>query len=70
MMVAMYVRARNGAARLGRRLQEEQKGMTMIEYGVAAAFLVLALVGAALIVGPELTTWLTTTIRNIINGRV
>lgn len=39
-----------------------RKGLTAIEYGVFAAFIVLMLVGAAVIVGPQLKTWITSTI--------
>lgn len=68
MMVQMYVRVTNGAHRFVRRLRREQQGLTMIEYGVTAAFLVLFLVGALAIAGPQLKTWITTTINNIVTG--
>lgn len=68
MMVELYVRAQNGFWRLGRRIREEQQGLTMIEYGVAAAFLVLLMAGAALTVGPELRDWLVETVCDIINS--
>jgi Flp pilus assembly pilin Flp len=51
-----------------RRLREDQAGMTMIEYGILAAFVLLLLVGAATLIGPQLKTWITNTISNIING--
>ncbi|HWI52474.1 MAG TPA: hypothetical protein VNT01_10085 [Symbiobacteriaceae bacterium] len=69
MMVQWYVRASCGIQRAVRRLRKEQEGLTMIEYGVAAAFLVLFLVGALMIVGPQLRTWITTTMNRIINGQ-
>lgn len=68
-MVGLFVRVQNGAARLVRRLREEQEGLTMIEYGVTAAFLVLFLVGAAMLVGPKLATWIDATIDRIIGGQ-
>ncbi|HYG59449.1 MAG TPA: hypothetical protein VD902_15410, partial [Symbiobacteriaceae bacterium] len=64
MMVAMYVRVQNRVFRAVRRLQGEQKGLTMIEYGVAAAFLVLVMAAAALVAGPKLSVWIGDTIDN------
>ena len=69
MMVQSYVRASCGVHRLVRRLRKEQQGLTMIEYGVAAAFLVLFLVGALMVVGPQLRTWIQATMTRIINGQ-
>lgn len=64
----LAVRMQCALMRLSRRIREQQQGMTMIEYGVAAAFLVLFLVGAAMLVGPKLVTWIDQTVTNIING--
>ncbi|MDF2628846.1 MAG: hypothetical protein K0R39_2677 [Symbiobacteriaceae bacterium] len=69
MMVQWYVRANCGVQRVMRRLRKEQQGLTMVEYGVAAAFLVLFLVGALMIVGPQLKNWITVTMDRIVNGR-
>ncbi|HLO03569.1 MAG TPA: Flp family type IVb pilin [Symbiobacteriaceae bacterium] len=43
-------------------IKRNRKGLTAIEYGVFAAFIVLMLVGAAVVIGPQLKTWLTGTI--------
>lgn len=61
MMLMAYVRIQNGWDRMWRSLREE-KGLTAIEYGVFAAFVVLLLVGAAVIIGPKLKVWITGTI--------
>jgi Flp pilus assembly pilin Flp len=68
-LVGLYVRCHTAVSRAVRRVREEQAGLTMIEYGVAAAFLVLALVGAAVLVGPQLKNWLVNTVNDIVNGR-
>lgn len=51
-----------------RAFLREEKGLTAIEYGVFAAFVVLALVAAAIIVGPQLRDWIIRTIDCIIRG--
>ena len=68
MMLKMYVRVQNGVQRFVSRLGSEQKGLTMIEYGVAAAFLVLVMAVAAFAAGPKLSKWIADTIDNIIKG--
>lgn len=56
-MLALIVRLQNGLKRVGDRLQEEH-GLSAIEYGVFAAFLVLALVAVATFAGPALKDWM------------
>lgn len=68
-MMKGYVRVQAGAFRLVRRLRDGQKGLTMIEYMAAAAFIVLILVLAAVAMQGELRDWVTTTIRRIIRGQ-
>ena len=41
----------------------------MVEYGVAAAFLVLFLVGALMVVGPQLRNWIIATMNRIVSGQ-
>lgn len=60
-MIGGYVRLMNAWDRLRRALRPEN-GMTMIEYGVFAAFVVVILVGAAMTIGDELSDWLKDTI--------
>jgi Flp pilus assembly pilin Flp len=69
MMVRWYVRAMCGVQRVVRRLRKEQQGLTMVEYGVAAAFLVLFLVGALMVVGPQLRNWIIATMNRIVSGQ-
>jgi Flp pilus assembly pilin Flp len=69
MMVRWYVRASCGVQRVVRRLRKEQQGLTMVEYGVAAAFLVLFLVGALMVVGPQLRDWIKATMNRIVSGQ-
>ena len=69
MMVRWYVRASCGVQRVVRRLRKEQQGLTMVEYGVAAAFLVLFLVGALMVVGPQLRAWIIATMNRIVSGQ-
>lgn len=45
--------------------KRNRKGLTAIEYGVFAAFIVLMIVGAAVIIGPQLRGWLTGTVNCI-----
>ena len=51
-----------------RAFLRDETGLTAIEYGVFAAFVVLALVAAAIIVGPKLRDWIILTIDCIIGG--
>jgi Flp pilus assembly pilin Flp len=57
-MLRTYVRLQTAWLRLRRA----QQGLTAIEYGVFAAFVVLMLVGAAVIIGPQLRTWIENTV--------
>jgi len=68
-MVGLYVRARVAGWQVLHRLHSEQDGLSMIEYGVMAAFLILCLVGAATIAGPALKQWILDTIEKITSGR-
>ena len=68
MMVRWYVRVSSGVQRLVHRLAEERQGLTMIEYGVAAAFIVLLIVGVLAGVGPSLATWIRNTLNSIMTG--
>lgn len=65
----MYVVGANAVRRFGRRLLREQLGLTAIEYGVFAAFLVLALVAVAVFAGPELQKWMNETMCGIMNKK-
>lgn len=49
------------------RLKEEA-GMSMIEYGVLGAFVIGALVVAAVTIGPQLQNWMIGTVNDIISG--
>lgn len=49
------------------RLNEED-GMSMIEYGVLGAFVIGALVIAAVTIGPQLQNWMIGTVNDIISG--
>lgn len=49
-------------------MKRNRKGLTAIEYGVFAAFIVLMIVGAAVVIGPQLKTWLTGTVTCITKG--
>lgn len=49
---------------LRRRLRQSD-GLTIIEYGVFAAFVVMLLVGATIVVGPKLKNWVVDTIHCI-----
>lgn len=42
--------------------KRNRRGLTAIEYGVFAAFIVLMIVGAAVVIGPQLKTWMTGTV--------
>lgn len=64
-MVELYVWGRNGLARWVRRLSYEESGLSGIEYGVFAAFIVLALVAVAGLMGPQLKNWIGETMCNI-----
>lgn len=44
-----------------------QRGLTMVEYGVMAAFVVLILTGVALVAGPKLGEWMKETLCGIMN---
>jgi Flp pilus assembly pilin Flp len=66
----MIVRVQGWVATVGQRLRREQEGLTAIEYGVFAAFVVLMLVVAAVTIGPKLSQWLIHTIDCIIGGNV
>lgn len=50
-----------------RRLRDED-GMSMIEYGVLGAFVIAALVAAAVTIGPQLQNWIINTVNDIISG--
>lgn len=67
-MLKLYVKARMAAMKARKWLAEKQEGMSMIEYVVLGAFIVLFLVGAAVIVGPKLKDFATNTIDDIISG--
>jgi Flp pilus assembly pilin Flp len=68
-MLQQFVSIQTWVAMVGRRVREEQAGLTAIEYGVFAAFIVLAIVLAAVTIGPKLTLWLTRTMDCIMEGR-
>ncbi len=63
----MYVLIRGGLARIREALRDE-RGLTAIEYGVFAAFVVLALSVAAFTIGPELRDWMIERVRCIMQG--
>ncbi|HYF94503.1 MAG TPA: hypothetical protein VD969_19980 [Symbiobacteriaceae bacterium] len=66
-MLELYVAGAIVVRQLGRKLLDDQRGLTAIEYGVFAAFLVLALVGVAVFAGPQLKTWMMGTMCGIMN---
>lgn len=47
------------------RLRRDQRGLTAVEYGVFAAFVVLLLVGAAIVIGPKLQKFMVDTVNCI-----
>lgn len=57
-MLELYVVGANAVRRIGQKLLRDQRGLSAIEYGVFAAFIVLALVGVAVFAGPQLKTWM------------
>lgn len=68
-MLSMYIRLQNGI----KRLVTDEAGLSAIEYGVFAAFVVLALVGVAMFAGPEVKKWMLQTMcgimgKNYVNG--
>lgn len=63
-MVGLYVWIRSGWGRLRR----DESGLTAIEYGVFAAFIVLAISVVAFTVGPKLAAWIENALCNIIGG--
>lgn len=63
-MLRLYVQMVN----MWHRLSEEEKGLTAIEYGVFAAFVVLAISAVAFFVGPKIAAWIQTAICEIMGG--
>lgn len=63
-MLSLYLR---GIA-LWHRLRREQEGLTAIEYGVFAAFVVLAISVVAFTVGPQISRWIETSLCEIMGG--
>lgn len=51
------------------RFRKRQEGLTMLEYGALAAFLLLILVSAVTFVGPQLRDWLIDTMTDLMAGR-
>lgn len=66
-MLGLYVRGKVALVTLGRRLKQEEQGLTAIEYGVFAAFMVLALTGVALFAGPQIKQWMMESLCGIMN---
>lgn len=52
-----------------RWLAEKQEGVTALEYAVLAAFIVLFIVGAAVVAGPKIKGWMNETISDIVSGK-
>lgn len=63
-MLKWYVRISNALDRVRR----EQDGLTAIEYGVFAAFIVLTIAVMAFTIGPRLSDWINTTLCRIMAG--
>lgn len=67
-MLWLFVRTSNAWHR-ARQWMREESGLTIVEYGVFAAFVVLLLVGAALLVGPKMKDWVVDTVDCIIDKK-
>lgn len=57
-MLALRVRTRNALARACRKLVGDQKGLSAIEYGVLAVFIVAVLAVLYRTLGPQLSNWI------------
>lgn len=58
--------------RLAQRLEQlvrDKDGATIVEYVMLTAFLLLVLLGAIMIVAPQLRDWAIETFENLIDGR-
>lgn len=64
-MLSLYVKVRESM----RSLVQKQEGLTVLEYGIFAAFVLLFIVGAAIIVGPQIKGWIVGTITSITGGK-
>lgn len=62
-MMRMYVWVRNACDRM-----RDEAGLTAVEYGVFAAFIVLAISVVAFTVGPKLSKWIGDTLCQIMGG--
>lgn len=68
-MVGVYVRVRNGVERLVRRLAQESDGLTIIEYVVFAAFVIVGLAAVAFAFKDPLQQWMGDTMCSIMQGQ-
>ncbi|MFZ5826302.1 MAG: Flp family type IVb pilin [Bacillota bacterium] len=67
-MVGIYVRVRNGFERLVRRVSQED-GLTIIEYVVFAAFVIVGLAAVAFAFKDPLQQWMGDTMCSIMAGQ-
>lgn len=54
--------------RVMRAFRNDEAGLTIVEYGVLAAFIVLLLAATAYAFGPQLQTWLEDALSGIMRG--
>lgn len=64
-MLELYVRVRHGLPQMVRRFFQEESGLSMIEYGVMAAFVIAGLAILFIAVGPQLKDWMGSSICSI-----
>lgn len=65
-MLKLYVRAQTALARFRRNMIERQEGLTAVEYGVLAAFIVAVLAITYRALGPRLSSWIQGSVDTII----
>jgi len=71
-MLKLGVFLQNLRWRLAQRLERlvrEEDGLSMLEYVMLAAFLLLVLLGAVTLVAPELRDWVEETMNDLMSGK-